>query len=152
MKGNVVKGNVWKSNVVKGSAVSTVNSSRVNSSRIDRIIRSRRKSFTIQIDEEGRVIVRAPNNATDTYILELVSKKHSWIEKKQKLVTERQRCMPYRNFSDGDRYPYLGKYYPLRLQSGQSKGLQLQLQAEYLILHPSSPLVVKNRKCRQVTI
>ena len=114
---------------MKGGAVLTT-----NRLHIDRIIRSRRKSLSIQIDDQGRVIVRAPRTATDRYIEELISKKRTWIEKKQRLVAERHENREYRDFRDGDRYLYLGTYYPLSIQSNHTRGSHLQLKQGRFLL------------------
>lgn len=101
---------------------------------IDRIVRSRRKSFTIQIDEKGTLIVRAPTTASDRSIYELVAKKQAWIEQKLQLVTERRGNMRNRKFRDGDLYLYLGRWYPLSLESMQTKGSRLQLEGGRFLL------------------
>lgn len=95
---------------------------------IDRIIRSRRKSFTIQIDEAGKLIVRAPRNATDRTIYEIVSKKRTWIEKKLHTARERSRRMQNRSFKEGDRYLYLGEWFPLSIDRIPTKGIHFQLE------------------------
>jgi predicted metal-dependent hydrolase len=94
---------------------------------IDSIIRSRRSSFTIQINDRGKVVVRAPLTASDTDIHSLVARKRSWIESKLQLVEQRRRHMKDRTFREGDRYLYLGKYYPLRIQREPARGPKLRL-------------------------
>ena len=81
-----------------------------NRLHIDRIIRSKRKSLSIQIDDQGRVIVRAPKTVADRYIEDLILKKRAWIEDKQRLAAERRKSRENRGFRDGDRYLYLGAY------------------------------------------
>jgi predicted metal-dependent hydrolase len=95
---------------------------------IDRIIRSRRKSFTIQIDDAGTLIVRAPRNATDRAIYEIVAKKRTWIENKLHTARERSRKIQNRSFKEGDRYLYLGEWFPLAINHNPTKGVHFQLE------------------------
>jgi predicted metal-dependent hydrolase len=95
---------------------------------IDRILRSRRKSFSIQIDETGTLIVRAPWNATDRTIYEIVARKRAWIEKKLHTARERSRRIQNRSFKEGDRYLYLGEWFPLSINHIPQTGIHFQLE------------------------
>jgi hypothetical protein len=95
---------------------------------IDRIIRSKRKTFSLQIDEKGTLIVRAPRNAMDETIRRIVARKRSWIEKKLRTVHERNRRRSVQNFKDGDRYPYLGKWYTLSVDRSSTDGKPFLLE------------------------
>lgn len=46
------------------------------------IVKSKRKSISIQITPDGKVIVRAPLRANQEYINQIVSEKEGWIRKK----------------------------------------------------------------------
>lgn len=46
------------------------------------LIRSARKTVAIQIDRQGRVVVRAPRRCPQPYIEAFVTEKRAWIEKK----------------------------------------------------------------------
>lgn len=46
------------------------------------IVKSKRKSISIQITPDGKVIVRAPLRANPEYINQIVSEKEGWIRKK----------------------------------------------------------------------
>jgi predicted metal-dependent hydrolase len=81
---------------------------------IDRIVKSKRRTLSLLIDERGRLIVRAPSTATDREIRALVERKRSWIESKQRTARERYRELKGRGFQEGAPYPYLGIPYPLR--------------------------------------
>lgn len=54
----------------------------MNAVKVSKIIRSNRKSISIQITPQGEVIVRAPKLAPKFYIDNLIQKKASWINKK----------------------------------------------------------------------
>jgi predicted metal-dependent hydrolase len=81
---------------------------------IDRIIRSKRRTLSLLIDDRGSLIVRAPRAATDREIHALVEHKRRWIESKQRMARERFRELQGRCFQEGSTYPYLGAWYPLR--------------------------------------
>ena len=46
------------------------------------VIKSARRSFSIEIDQGGKVILRAPNRASQKEINQLLEEKSNWIEKK----------------------------------------------------------------------
>jgi len=78
-----------------------------------KIIRSNRKTLCLSVDESARLIVRAPNRASDKQIHEFVSTKESWINKKQQLM--RDRLDEYESHLSLPQCLYLGKLYPLKL-------------------------------------
>ena len=82
-----------------------------------KIIRSNRKTLCLSVDESARLIVRAPNRASDKQIHEFVSTKESWINKKQQLM--RDRLDEYESHSSLPQCLYLGKLYPLKLIPGR---------------------------------
>jgi len=81
-----------------------------------KIIRSKRKTLCLSVDESAKLIVRAPNRASDKQIHEFVSTKESWINKKQRLM--RDRLAEYEDHLSLQQCLYLGKFYPLKLIPG----------------------------------
>lgn len=61
--------------------------------RIDKIVRSRRKTLSIEI-KNGEVIVRSPLRTPCRDIEEFVSRHGEWIEKHIKKEAERQKALP----------------------------------------------------------
>lgn len=59
--------------------------------KIDQIIRSRRKTVAIEIDGDGRVVVRAPQRLTRAKLQEIVERKSDWIAQKKYEIEERRR-------------------------------------------------------------
>ncbi len=57
---------------------------------IDQIIRSRRRTLSLEITPDARLIIRAPRHAKMKDIEECLRKKKRWIEVKQKLFTQRR--------------------------------------------------------------
>lgn len=81
--------------------------------RIDQLVRSKRRSIALEIDQQGRLIVRAPHHAPDSEIHSLISAKQDWIIKKQKLARQRLLEAPPKQFVQGEEFLYLGETYPL---------------------------------------
>ncbi len=81
----------------------------------DKILRSRRKTIQLTINENGELIVKAPFSVSNKKILEFVSKHTDWIidtrEKVQRSISK------FRNkkFVDGETYFILGEIYKLKL-------------------------------------
>ncbi len=80
---------------------------------IDQIIRTRRKTFALIIDPQGRLIVRAPLQASEARIRKIVEQKTNWIEKKKRLALQRLPLTEIERFREGREFYYLGQGYPL---------------------------------------
>src|SRR6056300_117427 len=77
------------------------------------LIRSKRKSLSIQIDHSGAIVVRAPIRLDKSVIESFIKSKKKWIEKKQNLHLSRKKI----SYKDGEMFYYLGKSYPLEITS-----------------------------------
>ena len=86
-----------------------------------KIIRSKRKYLTLIIDEESRLIVRAPLRCKDSEIYDFINKKQNWIYKK--IQERKNRIQPLR-ISDGSRISILGDEFSLLL--GDYKKVKVQ--------------------------
>lgn len=53
----------------------------LNTNQKIRIIRSKRKTLSIEITANRKIIIRSPYNIDDEYIYSFISKKRAWIEK-----------------------------------------------------------------------
>ena len=82
---------------------------------IDEIIRSKRHSFSLEVKPDGRLIVRAPEAATDKQVKAIVAQKTAWIVQTRSKVAKRFPTARPKTFTPGDIFWYLGKQYPLRL-------------------------------------
>lgn len=94
--------------------------------RIDQLIRSKRRTIGIEINQAGSLIVRAPYNASKTEITHLLEYKKSWILSKQRLAFERSREAPPKQFISGEEFLYLGTSYPLEIVEGDHPLLVLK--------------------------
>jgi len=86
---------------------------------IEKIIRSKRKSFCIEIDEAGKILLRIPIKASDETIKEFIKKHSKWIEKKLNEIENRKTKYQIKKFVDGEKFLYLGKFYDLKIIEDQ---------------------------------
>jgi len=99
--------------------------------KIDQIIRSNRKTYSLEVKPDGRLIVRAPKAASDDLIEGMVAKKANWIAKTQDRLAQQFPKLAPRTFAPGEQFWYLGEKYPLRLTDRQGPLLDLD-EAFYL--------------------
>jgi predicted metal-dependent hydrolase len=99
--------------------------------KIDKIIRSNRKTFSLEIKPDGQLIVRAPRAASMALIESMVANKEDWITKtKGRLARQYPQIRP-KSFIPGETFYYLGEKYPLRLTD--RKNPLLDLDGEFLL-------------------
>lgn len=79
------------------------------------IIRKKRKTISIKIEENGEIVVGAPLKISSDYILLVVKNKASWIIEKQKELKLRDTKRVKRDFTQGSTFMYLGKEHSLNL-------------------------------------
>ena len=81
-----------------------------------RLIRSKRKTLSLQIDEEARLIVRAPIGASIKTINDYIKKKSSWIKKNKESISHKNAAVQNnKRFKDGKEVYYLGEVYEMRI-------------------------------------
>jgi predicted metal-dependent hydrolase len=85
--------------------------------KIDKIIRSARKSYSIVIEADATVIVRAPLRATMSEIQDVVRRKSDWIIEKQSAILEKLKSRKAREFVTGEMFLFKGVNYPLEIRS-----------------------------------
>lgn len=67
------------------------------------VIKSRRKTYSISIDEEGRIVFRVPLRTTDKDILKIAGEKSHWIIKHYLQICEKKNNRPQSDLSDVQR-------------------------------------------------
>ncbi len=82
---------------------------------IDQLIRSKRRTISLEINQDGSLIVRAPQHAPIEEIHTLVNSKKNWIIKKQNLAYELAQEAPPKQFVSGEMFLYLGKLHQLKI-------------------------------------
>jgi predicted metal-dependent hydrolase len=93
---------------------------------IEKIIRTNRKTISLQITDNASLIVRAPYNATKETIENVVVKHLDWIEKKKNNILTRDPKFVKKEFVNGEGFLYLGKSYKLKIINNQGKPLIFQ--------------------------
>ncbi len=93
--------------------------------KIDQIIRSNRRSISLEIHPDGKLVVRAPKIATNAQIQALVNRKADWIAKNQAKAASRYGDLKPKTFSAGETFWYLGEQYPLQFTNRQRPPLEL---------------------------
>jgi len=92
--------------------------------RPDRIIRSRRRTLSLEITTDARLVVRAPFRAPDTWIRDMIEEKRGWIERK--IAEMKARPAPgERRFVAGEEFLFLGKSYALGVLDGSDAGITM---------------------------
>ena len=90
---------------------------------IDKIIRTKRKTISLQITDDATLIVRAPFDVSEQTIKSVVNKHMNWIEKKKKNILVRDPKFVKKEFVNGEGFMYLGRYYKLNIVNKQKTPL-----------------------------
>lgn len=94
--------------------------------KIERIVRSNRKTVALQITENGTLIVKAPVDADEKVIWNVIERHRYWIEKRKSEIESRDTRVLPKEFVDGEGFLYLGKYYRLHIVEGQDVPLKFE--------------------------
>jgi len=79
------------------------------------LIRSKRRTLSLQVNPDLRVIVRAPLNLDEEKINKFIFEKKKWIEKKKEYYRKVFHLSKLKKARTGEEFLYLGNYYPLIL-------------------------------------
>jgi len=100
--------------------------------KIDKIIRSDRKSYSIEIDRNGFTIIRVPRRASNKEINEVIEKKSKWILKKQYEVESKRKEIKRFNFKTGEIFKCLDENYELILEENPTYAFKNENNKLYL--------------------
>jgi len=91
---------------------------------VDRVIRSKRRTIALIVENDGSITVRTPIRMPESSIHEFVEKHVKWVEKKK---AEMHAATPVlaKQYLPGETFLYLGKAYALELVKDQKKKLIL---------------------------
>lgn len=95
------------------------------------LIRSDRKSITITIDRDSKVIVNAPENLNEEEIEKYIYKKRLWIWEKLAIKKSAYEDIFEKKFVSGESFSYLGRNYRLQIIEGND---DLKLKHGWFIL------------------
>lgn len=103
---------------------------------VAKIVRSRRKTLVLQIKHDASLVVRAPFKVSTRQINEIIHKKRFWITKARNKVIAANRARVSKRFVEGEKFLYLGSFYPLRIIEKQRPALlfdgQFRLSSKYV--------------------
>lgn len=98
------------------------------------IIRTNRKTIGIIVDPEQGVVVRSPKYVTEDKVNELIKNKSDWILEKIEKVQEIKPAPRPKEFLSGEKLPYLGRRYRIKLIRDDKKGVEVKLiRAKFMI-------------------
>jgi hypothetical protein len=97
------------------------------------IIRSKRKTLSLQINQDAELIIRAPQRLAQKDIQAFVDEKSKWIERKQQQV--KSQLSENYQFEEDEVFLYLGNNYPLIISNNSGNlffnGEIFELDADY---------------------
>ncbi len=92
-----------------------------------KIIKSnRRKTISLKVEDNGILVIRAPWFATNEQIALIVATHKKWIEKSIERINKIREETPDKKFVQGEKFPYLGRYFPLKIVKGQKGPLKFE--------------------------
>ncbi|MFZ2446329.1 MAG: SprT family zinc-dependent metalloprotease [Syntrophobacteraceae bacterium] len=87
----------------------------------------RRKTLSICVYPDNRVVVAAPRNLSEKDITRFVDEKAGWVQKRLRINLEKQKSARVRQFVSGEKLLYLGKEYTLVVEEN-SRGAAVVLE------------------------
>ncbi len=99
---------------------------------VDEVIRSKRKTYAIEVLPGGKVIVRAPLHASDAHINAVLANRSDWLIAARKKMTSLEAKRQPHAYIEGEQFWYLGKQYPLHLTDRITPALRFDGQAFWL--------------------
>lgn len=81
--------------------------------KIDKLIKSKRKTVALEINENAQLIVRAPWRLSQARLNLILQEKIDWIKNKQREILKKVK-LSRKNFITGEKFLYLGKEYELK--------------------------------------
>ncbi len=100
------------------------------------LIRSkkRRKTISLRIKEGREIVIQAPYKTSRREIEEFLKEKEAWVVKKLAEGKEQAKELQ-KAFAPGEKFLYLGEWYPLEIDESEHKALPLKLSFGNFILH-----------------
>jgi hypothetical protein len=92
---------------------------------VDQITRTRRRTLAIIVEDDGRIVVRAPMRLKQEAIDEFIRAKETWILTKQERALKRTSRFEPKSYVSGEEFLYLGKPYRLEIEDHQRRPLVL---------------------------
>ncbi|MCX8056559.1 MAG: M48 family metallopeptidase [Ignavibacteria bacterium] len=100
-----------------------------------KIIRVRRRTLSLQINENGELIVRVPKYISDALINQFIEKHEKWIDEKVNEMLQKKSRIPIYNFIDGEEYLFLGNKYKLKIENFEtSHKSKIKIENQFLLV------------------
>jgi hypothetical protein len=80
---------------------------------VKKIIRSRRRTISLEVTSEATLVVRAPHRISESIIEEMIQQKSAWILRKFDEMKQRP-ASPCHEYEEGEMFLFLGRSYPLQ--------------------------------------
>lgn len=100
-----------------------------------RVIRSARRTLSLQVTREGEVVVRAPRNCSRGWIEGFVESHRDWIARRQQLLGQQKAQREAFRLHTGDKIMLCGREIPVELRPGSAP----VLSGDRLILPSGDP-------------
>ncbi len=98
--------------------------------KIDQLIRSKRQTLSLEIQYNGKLIVRSPFSFSIKKIEKILQEKEDWVIKKQDEIKKKIIFNQPKQFIIGEKFLYLGKYYKLYIANNQKATLEISSYEE----------------------
>lgn len=85
----------------------------------NKIIRSKRKTLSLTINENAELIIRAPKRLSIEKIQDFINEKENWINRKKRLIENQIKDVA----SNHNKLLYLGNLFPINVEQNASKEL-----------------------------
>ena len=85
----------------------------------NKIIRSKRKTLSLTINENAELIIRAPKRLSVEKIQDFINEKENWINRKKRLIENQKKDVT----SNHNKLLYLGNLFPINVEQNASKEL-----------------------------
>ena len=85
----------------------------------NKIIRSKRKTLSLTINENAELIIRAPKRLSIEKIQDFINEKENWINRKKRLIVNQIKDVT----SNHNKLLYLGNLFPINVEQNASKEL-----------------------------
>lgn len=98
---------------------------------IDNLIRSKRKTISIMISKEGKLIIKAPLNVSEAYIKEIINKRKDWIIDKRSQILNRKK--PEITYYDGKTINIFDEPYKIKFAKDDRFAMKITKEKEIVI-------------------
>ena len=119
----------------------------------NKIIRSKRKTLSLTINENAELIIRAPKRLSIEKIQDFINEKENWINRKKRLIENQIKDV----ISNQNKLLYLGSLFPININQSATKDLMFtgeEFIANSIELKPLSLSIKKwyKKKFREIAI